>query len=46
MFKSEKINTHLLMHNYDIGGGRNIGANNDTNAIYDITANSKLDSKF
>ena len=35
------MNTHLLMHNYDIGGGRNIGTINDLNAINDINATRK-----
>ena len=33
--------THLLMHNYDIAGGRNIDTNNDINAISDINATRK-----
>ena len=32
------MNTHLLMHNYDIAGGRNIGTTTDINAISDINA--------
>ena len=36
------MNGHLLMHIYDIAGGRNIGINNDSNAIYDINAATKI----
>ena len=35
------MNTHLLMDNYDIAGGRNIGTNNDINAINSISATRK-----
>ena len=33
------MNRHLLMHNYDSAGGKNIGANNDISVVNDITAN-------
>ena len=36
------MNGHLLMHIYDIAGGRNIGINNDSNAINDINAKTKI----
>ena len=35
------MNGHLLMHIYDIAGGRNIGINNASNAINDINAKTK-----
>ena len=35
------MNRHLLMHKYDIAGGRNIGTINDINARHDISATRK-----
>ena len=39
------MNGHLLMHIYDIAGGRNIGVNNASNAINDINAKQKSKRK-
>ena len=39
------MNRHLLMHNYDIAGGKNIGANNGINAINYINANHNFKRK-
>ena len=36
------MNRHQLMNTYDIVGGRNIGANNDINAISVINANHRF----
>ena len=36
------MNSHILMNNYDIAGGRNIGTNNHINAHHDITTNNIL----
>ena len=39
-------NRHLLINNYDIGGGRHIGANTHVSAANDIVANNILKGKY
>ena len=40
------MNTHLLMHNYDIGGGRHIRMNSNIHAVADIMANNIINGMY
>ena len=40
------MHRHLLMHNYDIAGGRHIAANNNISAVGNITTNYKLKRQY